>query len=63
MGDLTFCMKWLCMFELVHFQPGMEFDVVLGTPSKKNVTNVTLGGGRQNVTFLQVVFKIHFKSF
>ena len=33
---------------------------------KKNVTNVTLGGGgsgRQNVTFYKVVFKIHFKPF
>ena len=34
---------------------------------KKNVTNVTFGGGRgsrrQNVKFLQVVFKIHVKPF
>ena len=32
---------------------------------KKNVTNVTLGGGLagQNVTFYKVVFKIHFKPF
>ena len=33
-----------------------------GRLQKKKVTDVTFGGGsgRQNVTFLQVVFKIHF---
>ena len=36
-----------------------------GRLQKKNVTNVTLGGGLagQNVTFYKVVFKIHFKPF
>ena len=39
----------------------------LGTPSKKKKCDKCyirgVGSGRQNVTFLQVVFKIHFKPF
>ena len=41
------------------------FTALFREAFKKNVTNVTLGGGLagQNVTFYKVVFKIHFKPF